>query len=99
MSKLSRHHLRPRIQRAFVRWFRGSKSRFILPTQITDIDHRGISLKLAHHSDDAGDSGCRCLRLKPDNQVFKCVSTEHVQSMAKRSDAPRFMLHDLGINT
>jgi hypothetical protein len=37
----------------------------------------------------------RCLRLKPDDQLFKGVSAEHVHSMAMRLGAPRFMLHDL----
>ncbi len=37
----------------------------------------------------------RCLGLKPDDQLFKGVSAEHIHSMAMRLGAPRFMLHDL----
>jgi integrase len=37
----------------------------------------------------------RCLGLKPDDQLFKGVSAEHVHSMAMRLGSPRFMLHDL----
>jgi integrase len=37
----------------------------------------------------------RCLGLKPEDQLFKVVSAEHVHSMAMRLGAPRFMLHDL----
>lgn len=51
MSKLSRHHPRPRIQRAFVRWFRENRSRFIVPKQITEVSHGGIGLKFPSHPD------------------------------------------------
>lgn len=37
----------------------------------------------------------RCLGLKPDAELFKGVSAEHVHSMAMRLGSPRFMLHDL----
>ncbi|MEI8159116.1 MAG: hypothetical protein WCH60_19835 [Burkholderiales bacterium] len=49
MSKLSRHHPRPRIQRTFVRWFRENRSRFIVPIQITEVSHSGIGLKFPSH--------------------------------------------------
>jgi len=37
----------------------------------------------------------RCDGLKPNDQLFKGVSAEHVAQMAMRAGAPRFMLHDL----
>ena len=37
----------------------------------------------------------RCQGLKPEDQLFKGVSAEHVAKMAMRLGAPRFMLHDL----
>jgi integrase len=39
--------------------------------------------------------GRRCAGLKPDDELFKGVSAEHVHSMAMRLGSPRFMLHDL----
>ena len=32
---------------------------------------------------------------KPEDQLFKGVSAEHIHSMAMRLGSPRFMLHDL----
>jgi integrase len=37
----------------------------------------------------------RCLGLKPDDELFKGVSAEHIAKMAMRLGSPRFMLHDL----
>ena len=37
----------------------------------------------------------RCLGLKPDDELFKGVSAEHLYNMAMRVGSPRFMLHDL----
>ena len=51
MSKLSRYHPRPRIQRAFLSWFRENRSRFIVPIQITKVSHKGIGLKFPDHPD------------------------------------------------
>jgi hypothetical protein len=51
MSKLSRYYPRPRIQRAFMMWFRESRSRSIVPLQITEVNHSGIGLKFPSHPD------------------------------------------------
>jgi integrase len=37
----------------------------------------------------------RCVGLKPEDQLFKGVSAEHIHSMAMRLGSRRFMLHDL----
>ena len=37
----------------------------------------------------------RCLGLKPDDELFKGVSAEHISEMTMRFGSPRFMLHDL----
>jgi hypothetical protein len=37
----------------------------------------------------------RCKGLKPEDELFKGVSAEHVHSMAMRLGSPKFMLHDL----
>lgn len=37
----------------------------------------------------------RCAGLKPEDELFRGVSAEHVHSMVMRQGGPRFMLHDL----
>ena len=42
---------RPRIQRAFVRWFRENRSRFAVPVRLTKITTAGILLTFPDHPD------------------------------------------------
>ncbi len=42
---------RPRIQRAFVRWFRESHNRFAVPVRLTKISAEGILLNFPNHPD------------------------------------------------
>jgi len=42
---------RPRIQRAFVRWFRENHTRFAVPVRLSKITAKGILLNFPNHSD------------------------------------------------
>ncbi len=42
---------RPRIQRAFVRWLRGSRARFVVPVCLTKISKRNVELHFLNYPD------------------------------------------------
>jgi len=51
MNEKDQHLPRPRIQRAFVRWFRENRARFAVPVRLTKITARGIELNFPSHPD------------------------------------------------
>ena len=51
MNSKNRHLPRPRIQRAFVRWFRENHNHFAVPVRLTKITTKGILLNFPDHPD------------------------------------------------
>ena len=57
MNGKHRHLPRPRIQRAFVLWFRENRARFKVPVRLTTVTHAGIMLNFPSHTE------CLCVLL------------------------------------